>query len=47
MGKKIDKHKNSSYEYFMLLEFQLEWIKIVDSLLVAKFKARLLFLPVL
>ena len=27
----------------MLLEFQLDWIKIVDFLLVAKFKACLLF----
>ena len=35
--------KYSSHEYFMLLEFQLDWIKIVDFLLVAKFKACLLF----
>ena len=27
----------------MLLKFQLDWIKIVDFLLAAKFKARLLF----
>ena len=29
--------KYSPYEYFMFLEFQLDWIKIVDFLLVAKF----------
>ena len=39
--------KYSTYEYFMFLEFQLDWIKIMDFLLVAKFKACLLFLPIL
>ena len=35
--------KYSSHEYFMLLEFQPGWIKIVDFLLIAKFWAILLF----
>ena len=39
--------KFSSHVYFMLLESQLDLIKIVDSLLAAKFKAYLVFLPVL
>ena len=31
--------KYSSHEYFMLLEYQLDWIKIVNFLLIAKFWA--------
>ena len=32
----------SSHEYFMLLEYLLDWIKIVDFLLIANFWASLL-----
>ena len=35
--------KYSSVEYFMFQEFQLDWMKIVDFLLVVKFKAYLHF----
>ena len=39
--------KNLSYWYFIFLEFQLDWIKIVDFLSIGKFQAFLLFLPTL
>ena len=35
--------KYSSQEYFMLLEYQLDWIKIVDFSLIAKFMPCVLF----
>ena len=35
--------KYLSHEYFMFLEFQLDWMETVNFLLVAKFKACLLF----